>query len=213
MQLICPKCELEVELDEDGMPEKRRPVRCTNCGESWFTGGKTDLYALSFANPSEIDPNVARILKEEAEREMAARKTEEEERLSTLMDSATTKEDGGSTRQPATTAEAYESLSWRQWSFVLILCLVGSLTALYVFAPNLVVTFPGLTDWIFSYIFLVNDIRQALHETAQTSKQLFISLDIGGTASSVKDWVLGTVQAIVEFGLSLLGSQSPDTKG
>ena len=36
MSLICPNCETEVEFDDDGMPEKRRPVRCGSCGESWF---------------------------------------------------------------------------------------------------------------------------------------------------------------------------------
>ena len=30
MQLICPKCEMQVEIEDDGMPEKRRPVRCTS---------------------------------------------------------------------------------------------------------------------------------------------------------------------------------------
>ena len=76
MQLICPKCEIKVEIEDEGMPEKRRPVRCSSCGESWFTGGNTDLYALSFNKPSQADPGVARIQKEEAVREMAARKPE-----------------------------------------------------------------------------------------------------------------------------------------
>ena len=64
-----------MKLTMTAAPEKRRPVRCSSCGESWFTGGKTDLYALSFSKPAEIDPEVARILKEEAEREMAARES------------------------------------------------------------------------------------------------------------------------------------------
>lgn len=216
MQLICPKCEIQVEIEDEGMPEKRRPVRCSSCGESWFTGGNTDLYALSFNKPSQIDPGVARILKEEAEREIAARKAEVEERLSNPQSGSGTQKTKLPENQstlPQLTYDGYERLNWRQWSFVLSLCLVGGLVALYVFAPSVIERYPNSADLIFSYVFLVADVRQSVYEASQSSKQLLISLDIAGNAASAKEWILSTVNALVEYALSLVKSQGSDTNG
>ena len=214
MQLICPKCEMTVENDDDGAPEKRRPVRCGSCGESWFTGGKTDLYALSFSKPAEIDPEVARILKEEAEREMTARKVDSEKSLTEELDYSTKKEGQANLKvAPPSGHDGYVSLTWRQRGFIVVLCLFASFTALYLYAPNVVKAFPSLTDWVFSYVFLVNDVRQVLSEAIQSWDGFLIRLDIAGNAASAKNWFVGTVQAIVEFGLSLVGSQEADAKG
>jgi len=207
VSLICPKCEMTVENKDDGAPEKRRPVRCGSCGESWFTGGKTDLYSLSFSKPTKIDPEVARILKEEAEREMAAREVDSEKQLATELghsieeDQATTKVSTQSDK------DGYVSLTWRQRGLVLLFGLLCAFTALYVYAPNVAKTFPSMADWIFSYVFLVNDGRQVLSETLQSWDDFLISLDIAGNALSARDWFVGTVQAIIDFGFSLVGSQ------
>ena len=209
MQLICPKCEMTVENDDDGAPEKRRPVRCGSCGESWFTGGKTDLYALSFSKPTEIDPQIARILKEEAEREMTARKVDSEKQLATELGHSI-EEDQATTK--VSDKDEHVSLTWRQRGLVLLLGLLCALTALYVYAPNVAKTFPSLADWIFSYVFLVNDGRQVLSETLQSWDDFLISLNIAGNAVSVKDWFVGTVQAIIDFGFSLVGSPEPSAK-
>ena len=214
MSLICPKCEMEVEFDDDGMPEKRRPVRCGSCGESWFTGGKTDLYALSFAKPSVIDPEVARILKEEAALEMAARSVESEEQSISHMDDATKKEIEAKKKGPAQVGQdGYVSLNWRQKSVILLIGLLCALTALYLYAPNVAQTFPSLTDWVFSYVFLVNDGRQALSEILQSWDEFLIRLDIAGNAASAANWIVGTVQEIIDFGLGLVGSEEADGKG
>ena len=209
MSLICPKCEMTVENNDDGAPEKRRPVRCGSCGESWFTGGKTDLYSLSFSKPTEIDPQVARILKEEAEREMAAREVDSEKQLATELghsiegDQATTK---------VSDKDEHVSLTWRQRGLVLLFGLLCTLTALYVYSPNVAKTFPSMADWIFSYVFLVNDGRQVLSEIIQSWDQFLVSLDIAGTAVSAKDWIVGTVREIIEFGLGLVGSQETNAE-
>mgnify|MGYP006932342456 FL=1 len=198
---------MTVENKDDGAPEKRRPVRCGSCGESWFTGGKTDLYSLSFSKPTKIDPEVARILKEEAEREMAAREVDSEKQLATELghsieeDQATTKVSTQSDK------DGYVSLTWRQRGLVLLFGLLCAFTALYVYAPNVAKTFPSMADWIFSYVFLVNDGRQVLSETLQSWDDFLISLDIAGNALSARDWFVGTVQAIIDFGFSLVGSQ------
>ena len=215
MQLVCPKCEILVEIEDDGMPEKRRPVRCSSCGESWFAGGNTDLYALSFNKPSPIDPEVARILKEEAEREMAARKVEVDEKLSTLQSGSGPEQKKlpeNQSNQSQLTYDGYERLSCRQWSFVLFLFLVGGLVALYVFAPNIVETYPSSADWIFLYVFLVNDVRQLVYEASQSSGQYLNSLDIVGKSASAREWLLSAVQAIIDFAVGLAGSQEANTE-
>ena len=209
MSLICPKCEMTVENNDDGAPEKRRPVRCGSCGESWFTGGKTDLYSLSFSKPTEIDPQVARILKEEAEREMAAREVDSEKQLATELGHSI-EEDQATTK--VSNKDEHVSLTWRQRGLVLLFGLLCTLTALYVYAPNVAKTFPSMADWIFSYVFLVNDGRQVLSETLQSWDDFLISLNIAGNAVSAKDWFVGTVQAIIDFGFSLVGSPEPSAK-
>ena len=213
MQLICPKCEMTVENDDDGAPEKRRPVRCGSCGESWFTGGKTDLYSLSFSKPAEIDPEVARILKEEAEREVAARKLDSEGKLAKELGQSTETMDQAIINESTELdQDSYASLTWRQRGLVLLLGLLCALTALYVYAPNVAKTFPSMADWIFSYVFLVNDGRQVLSETLQSWDDFLISLNIAGNAVSAKDWFVGTVQAIIDFGFSLVGSPESSAK-
>ena len=208
MQLICPKCEMTVENDDDGAPEKRRPVRCGSCGESWFTGGKTDLYALSFSKGAEIDPKVARILKEEAEREMAAREIDSERELTKKLGHSTETKDQVITKASTQSdQDGHVSLTWSKRVLFLLFGLLCALTALYIYAPNAAKMFPSVADWIFSYVFLVNDGRQLLYEIMQSWDQFLVSLDIAGTAANAKDWVVGTVQAIIEFGLSLVGGQ------
>ena len=208
MQLICPKCEMAVEINDGGAPEKRRPVRCGSCGESWFTGGKTDLYALSFSKGAEIDPKVARILKEEAEREMAAREIDSERELTKKLGHSTETKDQVITKASTQSdQDGHVSLTWSKRVLFLLFGLLCALTALYIYAPNAAKMFPSVADWIFSYVFLVNDGRQLLYEIMQSWDQFLVSLDIAGTAANAKDWVVGTVQAIIEFGLSLVGGQ------
>ncbi|MDA9100945.1 hypothetical protein N9J94_06765, partial [Planktomarina sp.] len=174
----------------------------------WFTGGKTDLYALSFSKGAEIDPKVARILKEEAEREMAAREIDSERELTKKLGHSTETKDQVITKVATQSdQDGHVSLTWRQRVLILLFGLLCALTALYIYAPNAAKMFPSVADWIFSYVFLVNDGRQFLYEIMQSWDQFLVSLDIAGTAANAKDWVVGTVQAIIEFGLSLVGGQ------
>lgn len=214
MKLICPKCETEIEVKDDGMPEKRRPVRCTSCGESWFSGGKTDLYALSFSKPAEINPEVARILKEEAEREMAARKVDSERQLTEKLGGAIEKEDQANQELTVQVQkDGYVSLNWRQRGLVFLISILCAFIALYLYAPNVAKSFPSQADWVFSYVFLVNDGRQALSEILQSWDQFLVSLDIAGNAASAKNWVVVTVQKMIDFGLGLIGNQEAVDKG
>ena len=53
-------------------------------------------------------------------------------------------------------------LNNRQRGILTAFTLLGALTALYVFAPEITEAFPNYTDWVNSYIFWIDDIRQWL---------------------------------------------------
>ena len=202
MRINCPNCDTLVEFDDGGMPEKRRPVRCPNCNESWFTGGKTDLYALSFNKPSEIDPEVARILQEEAQREMAARKEEEEEQATPSADGSDAKTNHKSAPIPKNLApieDDYVPLSWKQRALVVFLCLLAVLAGTYIFAPKIISTFPNLTDWISSYVFWINDMRSQMSDIIKTSQMFFITLTLGGLLDNLLGSVITIIQSIIDF--------------
>ena len=215
MQLSCPKCETLVEIEDEGVPAKRRPVRCSNCGESWFTGGKTDLYALSFTKPSEIDPEVARILQEEADHEMAAREADHEARLNAATNSS--EEDPSNsevqTRTSDVKEDGYVALNWRQRGIALCLCVLGGLAAIYIFASDVARIFPELTDWVFYYVFWVNDMRYAINDATENLKIFLIDLNIGAKAGEIKGWLVDSFQALIGFLVNLGpdSSSSPKT--
>ena len=36
MRLICPNCDAQYEVPDEGMPAAGRDVQCSNCGQTWF---------------------------------------------------------------------------------------------------------------------------------------------------------------------------------
>ncbi len=202
MRINCPNCDTLVEFDDGGLPEKRRPVRCPNCNESWFTGGKTDLYALSFNKPSEIDPEVARILQEEAQREMAARKEEEEDWTTPPADRPDSKTNHNSAPTPKNLEpieDDYVPLSWKQRALVVFLCLIAILAGTYIFAPKIISAFPNLADWITSYIFWINDMLNKVSGIIENAKMFYINLNLGGLLDSLLGSVIIIIQSIIDF--------------
>ena len=202
MQINCPNCDTLVEFDDGGMPEKRRPIRCPNCNESWFTGGKTDLYALSFNKPSEINPEVARILQEEAQREMAARKEETEEQATPPADGPDKRinqKSGPIPKNLEPIEDDYVPLSWKQRALVVFLCLLAILAGVYIFAPKIISTFPNLTDWVSSYVFWINDMQDQMRGIIEKSKMFYINLNLGGLLDSLLGSVIIIIQSIIDF--------------
>ena len=202
MRINCPNCDTLVEFDDGGMPKKRRPVRCPNCNESWFTGGKTDLYALSFNKPSEIDPEVARILQEEAQREMAARKEEEEGQATPSADRPDAKTNHNSApidKNLEPIEGDYVPLSWKQRALVVFLCLLAILAGLYIFAPKIISAFPNLADWITSYVFWINDMQNQMRSIIEKSKMFYINLNLGGLLDNLLGSVIIIIQSIIDF--------------
>ncbi|MBY5933831.1 zinc-ribbon domain-containing protein [Tateyamaria omphalii] len=104
MRLICPNCDAQYEVVDDVIPAEGRDVQCSNCGQTWFQhhpdhmpeepeaeDAPADLAApddsptedeerAAAPEPKrrELDPEVADILREEAEIESQARASEAE---------------------------------------------------------------------------------------------------------------------------------------
>jgi predicted Zn finger-like uncharacterized protein len=104
MRLVCPNCDAEYEVDASVIPDGGRDVQCSNCGHAWFQispeveaeiAAEEALYeappALVDSTPApvaepvaapapmpqqSIDDTVLAVLKEEAAREVEARRAE-----------------------------------------------------------------------------------------------------------------------------------------
>ena len=105
MRLICPNCDAQYEVPDDVIPEDGRDVQCSNCGNTWFqlpagAEDETDEDKSLYAEPAgehpdedvgapaepeapaerpqrrQLDPEIANVLREEAELEARARAAE-----------------------------------------------------------------------------------------------------------------------------------------
>lgn len=101
MRILCPNCDAEYEVDASVIPDNGRDVQCSNCGHAWFQmppGFAAELEAeealydapeptAAMAAAVEttviedlprrgLDESVLAVLREEAELETAARRTE-----------------------------------------------------------------------------------------------------------------------------------------
>lgn len=100
MRLLCPNCDAEYEVDASVIPDNGRDVQCSNCGHAWFQlppeieaelEAEDALYEPPAPAPMTlmptaaarvdlprrgIDESVLAVLREEADRETAARRGE-----------------------------------------------------------------------------------------------------------------------------------------
>jgi predicted Zn finger-like uncharacterized protein len=112
MRLICPNCDAQYELDPSAIPATGRDVQCSSCGHGWFqlhpdveteraaesalhdapampdpaTVARADadeVIADPDPQPRQVDEAVLAVLREEAEREMIARRLEAEAPIET----------------------------------------------------------------------------------------------------------------------------------
>ena len=95
MRLICPNCGAQYEVADDVIPEAGRDVQCSNCGHTWFENrGASEAPELGAPVPTpdpqpepevtqpeprqrELSPDVADILRQEADFEQAARQADD----------------------------------------------------------------------------------------------------------------------------------------
>jgi predicted Zn finger-like uncharacterized protein len=80
MRLTCPNCGAQYAVDPSVIPDEGRDVQCSSCGHTWFQmlpaaeGADTAEPPAEEALPRRApDPEVMSILREEADRERAAR--------------------------------------------------------------------------------------------------------------------------------------------
>lgn len=101
MRLVCPNCDAEYEVDASAIPDSGRDVQCSNCGHAWFQlsprveeelaaeqalfdpppaeeddADHPDAAATAAPAPRALDESVLAVLREEAERETQARRSE-----------------------------------------------------------------------------------------------------------------------------------------
>lgn len=107
MRLTCPNCGAQYEVPDAVIPASGRDVQCSNCGNTWFQHHRDhappeepssepvdipepeadrEAPPPAAATQRRINPEVADILREEAERERAARAAEAGARLETQPD-------------------------------------------------------------------------------------------------------------------------------
>jgi len=114
MRLTCPNCGAQYEVPDAVIPVSGRDVQCSNCGTTWFqhhpdhvpaepddpdadldatidpqreTGPETETETQPAPEAGRrLDPSVADILREEADRERAARAAEADGRIETQPD-------------------------------------------------------------------------------------------------------------------------------
>lgn len=137
MRLTCPNCSAQYEVPDEVIPEEGRDVQCSNCDQTWFQAKHPtdadpepvqDEAPEAEAPPAEVedaepeaedavaettgnvDPSVANILKEEAEREAELR-AQEGGGLETQPDLAldTPPEPSGEPEQPPASEIAEDS--------------------------------------------------------------------------------------------------------
>ena len=111
MRLLCPNCDAEYEVEASLIPDTGRDVQCSNCGHAWFQpspdveaalAAEAALYDAPEPPPEpasaamypqttvigelprrRLDESVLAVLREEADREMAARRAEAPQGLET----------------------------------------------------------------------------------------------------------------------------------
>ncbi|MEM8630463.1 MAG: zinc-ribbon domain-containing protein [Pseudomonadota bacterium] len=103
MRLICPNCGAQYEVGAGVIPDGGRDVQCSNCGQTWFqepeaVGAPPEPEAVPEPAPvdpvydeppapgSTVSPDVANILREEAQHEQRARQAERHGAIETQTD-------------------------------------------------------------------------------------------------------------------------------
>ncbi|MEM6306551.1 MAG: zinc-ribbon domain-containing protein [Pseudomonadota bacterium] len=84
MRIICTNCDAEYDIPDEAIPDTGRDVQCSNCSHVWFVHPHSDPTKQTKTAPKpEVSPEARKVLQEEAEREIAARRAEAQPNLET----------------------------------------------------------------------------------------------------------------------------------
>ncbi len=190
MRLLCPKCDAEYEIPDDVIPAEGRDVQCSGCQETWFVPADTPPRARTSIDPkvsSILQQEVQREMEARKAETRGANDTAPEPasaprpqadpapvskqlppidrvEISPLISPA---DDSPALTKPVMPSQAPEEvapLDSQQRGTVAAFLILGVLTAIYIFAPQLTETFPSQTDRLNAYVFWVDDLRQWLQQ-------------------------------------------------
>ena len=199
MRVTCPNCGAVYEVPDGAIPESGRDVQCTSCGHGWFQRPEAreapraaevieaePADEESFAGPPPpVDPRLRRVLREEAEREVEARRAERRGASRSAEDAHPRRQASRGTGRRADPRDVDEvGLSRARprddgvrrrrrrggGGFVLgflgTLVVAGILAAGYVFADDVVEAAPSLTEPMAGYVETITRGRLALDAAA-----------------------------------------------
>ncbi|MBL6636941.1 MAG: zinc-ribbon domain-containing protein [Planktomarina sp.] len=190
MRLLCPNCDAEYEIPDDVIPAEGRDVQCSGCQETWFVPADTPPRARTSIDPkvsSILQQEVQREMEARKAETRGANDTAPEPasaprpqadpapvskqlppidrvEISPLISPA---DDAPALTKPVMPSQAPEEvapLDSQQRGTVAAFLILGVLTAIYIFAPQLTETFPSQTDRLNAYVFWVDDLRQWLQQ-------------------------------------------------
>mgnify|MGYP001236180449 CR=1 FL=1 len=178
MRLGCPKCGALYEVDAAAIPETGREVQCSACDHRWFFRATAAKAAEPEAPRARgTDPAVLQILREEAARELAARRREAGHDQVEQEKPVTTPVPHAGTRRPLlpeiegggeVVVHPMEEERWGGFGVGLVVSLLlASLAAgVYIWAADLAEVAPQLADVIGAYVDTVDRARAMVRDWA-----------------------------------------------
>ena len=190
MRLLCPKCDAEYEIPDYVIPAEGRDVQCSGCQETWFVPADTPPRARTSIDPkvsSILQQEVQREMEARKAETRGSNDTAPEPasaprpqadpapvstqlppidrvEISPLISPADAAPALTKPVMPSPAPEEVAPLDSQQRGTVAAFLILGVLTAIYIFAPQLTETFPSQTDRLNAYVFWVDDLRQWLQQ-------------------------------------------------
>ena len=208
MRLICSSCGAVYKVPDTAIPPEGREVQCTNCGHGWFhktpeategpepgtppaagSSPRTEPAPEDGSAPRRppVDPKVRQVLREEADREIEARRRERAgprpaepvREAPPTQEPAARRASSARIEPPTATAAGLSPAAGavppdRRASrrrtgggfvtgFVLTLVAVGALAAAYVYDEAVVEAAPAAAEPMAGYVAAVDDARVAVN--------------------------------------------------
>jgi predicted Zn finger-like uncharacterized protein len=183
MRLGCPKCGARYEVPSAEIPAAGREVQCSACDHRWLHAAAPSEPAAApdtASRPRPTDPNVLQILREEAQREIAAREREAADRTGPAA--------SGAGSEPVTPRRALlpqieephpgtrvviapeePARGGFLIGFVIALVLAALAAAAYLWSAELAEAVPALAEPLAAYVEAIDNLRRMLADAVDRS--------------------------------------------